>query len=124
MKQFLLTIFVFCLYQCQNATTTFPVELEPIINLGRISAENYNEFNICVKNTSNNDVKIRYIQTGCGCLSASNEVINVNIHANDSLNIQFKYKPTSIGYVERDIYFYLKDYKIPIKVCVKGFAKN
>lgn len=107
---------------CKRENLLSMVKISPTINLGRISYNSYKSFYINVKNIGSEDVIIKKIKTSCGCMSAKNEYINYSIHPQESLNVEFKYKPLSSGYVEKDINFYFCNYRESIKIYVKGFA--
>ena len=75
-------------------------------------------------NLSSQDVQIHYVQTPCGCITAipSSDFIKKN----DSVFIDIKYKPmySDLGYIEKNIFVYLKNGKEPAHFLIKGRVRN
>jgi hypothetical protein len=76
---------------------------------------------ICL-NTSGIDAVINYIETPCGCITAIPSSRTVN--KNDSIEIDIKYKPSELGYVEKNIFIHFKNRKTPAHFLMKGRIKN
>lgn len=73
-------------------------------------------------NLSSKAVLIDYIDTPCGCITAIPRDFYVG--GGDSTVIDIAYKPLDFGYIEQNLFMYLKNRKVPIHIVIRGRVKN
>lgn len=116
-----LVIFTLC---CSRVDIRDKVELKQEIDLKKIDFSDDTTFDVLLKNHFDKEIKIKYIQTGCGCLSYDDSILDQVIKPNDSLSLKFKYKPNTLGYNERYVQIFLDGHRTRLNFKLKCFVRN
>lgn len=96
--------------------------LDPKIYLGKIKSDSIYHIEIKCKNLTHNDIQLKELNVTCGCIRSSIHN-NAIIHARDSGIFKLEFLPEGIGYIERVIEFYFKEFEFSYRTIVSAHIK-
>jgi len=110
----------------QNKSNVPQIEISNEIYIGKViinrNGNDKFEIEIPIKNISENNIRIRQIQTSCNCLISNTLNLGLILEPNESSILKLYYRPTEldIGYIERVVFVYFHGFSNPILITLKG----
>jgi hypothetical protein len=109
------------LISCNN-NKNVDIHIVQPIDFGVSTMEDTLKLSTTCINLSKHKVEIDYIKTPCGCIIAIPR--KHQLPKNDSTLINIVYKPSETGYIEQNLFLYIKNYPTPFHFVIKGHIKK
>lgn len=105
------------LFSCNDTARPPKVDVDPVVDLGDVTIDDTIRTSLVYKNLENKDIRIDYIKTPCGCITAYPK--DQVVLSKDSTMIMIIYRPLDIGYTEQHLFVYYRDFQVPTHLLIK-----
>lgn len=122
----LLMLMILFVSSCKNVSkkselVDFCISIDSVIVLDNLKLLERYEFTVLYENKGTEVIKLKSVDTFCGCLTENN--LNNIVLPGETGCLIFSYLPQDIGYMERCIFLYFDNQKEPVCFRIKGIVK-
>lgn len=126
-ERFILLILIFLsMFNCTNIvkkskSSDFCISIDSVIVIDSLKLLKRHNFTVLYKNEGKEKVKLKFVDTFCGCLTEKG--FNHIVSSGEFGSLTLSYLPQEIGYTEHCIFLYFEEQEDPVCFKIKGFVK-
>ena len=122
--RFMLLILAFLsMFNCTNIqkSSDFCVSIDSVVIIDSLKLLERYDFTVLYKNEGKENIKLKSVDTFCGCLTEKD--FNHIVSSGELGTLSLSYLPQEIGYIEHYIFLYFEEQEDPVCFKIKRIVK-